>query len=217
MMSKTTMVLTTAVAVLSALVGEAHANSNTSGNISISMAVTSTVVSVSPSGNSSSSVSLPSTAGNSQTVAAWIAANAPIPAVRGAPWFTSNAFNQTATISSQTASVPILSIVVQPASGATTASGDSAEQLLGDTATPPNNAGGGNLLMGYEQVSWNGTASPASYDSGSAPIPYSTTGTTSGATLVWRPVFSANGNTTATMGAPVGGMYTGNANIVITY
>ncbi|WP_157639155.1 hypothetical protein [Burkholderia ubonensis] len=199
----------------------AHAGSNTSLPITLSLAVSSANCTVA---NNNTSISLPSGA-PSTTVANWITSNATVAGQKGAGWYTSANLNQTATVSCTAANTPILSVVVQPASGATTATGNTAEQNLVDTATTPNKAGGTTpMLMGYEQVSVGGTAAAYSYDSGTGPQSYSTafqtgalSGTTSTATVVWRPAFSANGSTTSTLGTPSGGNYTGNAVINITY
>jgi hypothetical protein len=112
--------------------------------------------------------------------------------------------------------------VVEPAAGAILNSSFAAEALLVDSASTPNKAAAGNLIMNYEQISVNGAAPPAAYEaSGGAIQPYATTFTTSAvtngtATVVWRPTFFDLSSTTA-LGTPSGGSYNSPGQIVVNY
>lgn len=183
------------------------------------------------SGNSITLTSAPL----SQTLGSYQAANWPTAGLatstQSGNYFTSSTLNQTATISCSTANAQISSVVVQPGSNATLLGAGSAVQYLVDTTTPtPLKAGGGALAVAAEQVSINGTATPWNYTDipTGQPKSYSTpfftgslsTGGTpvSTATVVWRPQFTllAN-NTSALLGNPTGGTFSGSFLVLINY
>jgi hypothetical protein len=197
--------------------GGAHAASAT-GTFTVSMPVNSPSCTVA---TSNSTVSLPTVSSPSQTISNYLAINAITTAAQLSGDVTSAALNQTATITCTTASTPILSFIVEPASGASVASSYTAVMYFVDAATTPNKAGAGNMNLKYEQVSVNGTAAAQSYAVSGNLTPYTTTFTTSAvangtATVVWRPEFGNPTNTTA-MGTPTGGSYNSPGQIVVNY
>jgi hypothetical protein len=196
--------------------GGVHAASTT-GTFTVSMPVNSPTCTVA---NSNSTVSLPTVASPNQTLGNYFSTNAITTASTvNSGWYAAgSSLNQTATITCTTASTPILSFVVEQASGAT--GPNTAQTYLVDAATTPVKAGAGNFLMVYEQVSVNGTAAAFTY-AGVSPIPYATSFTTSAvangtATVVWRPVFEDASSTTA-MGTPTGGSFNSPGQIVVNY
>jgi hypothetical protein len=199
--------------------GEAHAASTT-GAFTVSMPVNSPTCTVA---NGNPTLSLPTGASQTQTLGAYLSANGiTTAALESGGWVTAASLNQTATITCTTASVPILSFVVEPASGASLSNGPGIVYLV-DSAATPSKAAAGYLSMAYEQVSVNGTAAPQSYLNGSQTVinPNSTTFTTSPvangtATVVWRPALY-NGLGTAAMGTPTGGSYNSPGQIVVNY
>ena len=146
-------------------------------------------------------------------------------------YFYSTAFDQTATIRCTTPATPISSMVVQPASSASTRSAGVAKLL--DSAG--NAASGGKLLMGFEQVSINEKPLPWSYFSqpssflieglfyGGSITPYKpssallTEAKAGGVVrVVWRPVLRTEDDAVA-LGEPKGHSFSSSGQIVVDY
>ncbi|MDN6884686.1 hypothetical protein QMO14_13870 [Variovorax sp. CAN2819] len=146
-------------------------------------------------------------------------------------YFHSAGFDQTATIKCTTPATPISSVVVQPASSASTRSAGVAKLL--DSAG--NAASGGKLLMGFEQVSINDQPLPWSYFRqpstflieglfyGGAINPYKpanallTEAKPGGVVrVVWRPVLKTEDDAVA-LGEPKGHSFSSSGQIVVDY
>lgn len=209
--------------------GVAHAAAANS-SVLITMPVASPTCTVTNSNSAGTTrIALPSASGQTLGATAYVTAQFPTAAVVGGTWMTSTAasFQQTATVSCSVQNTAILSFVVQPGPSASTLSSATGQQYLIDSTTPtPAKAAGGNLIMGFEQVSVNGSAAAYSYQTSSGGViqPYTTAfGTTTAgsgsnyiATVVWRPVVNASNSTTA-IGNPTGGKFSGTAQIVANF
>ncbi|MGN4152047.1 hypothetical protein ACS0Y3_16850 [Burkholderia gladioli] len=148
----------------------------------------------------------------------------------GGSWTTSASLNQTATIACSVQNTYISSVIVQPGSSAVTVSGAPAQQYLIDGASAK--AAGGALLMAFDQVSLNGTPAAyayqttsgalAFYNNSASPSLLSTTTANASTSLyeayvVWRPALLASGGSTAAIGNPSGGNFSGSASVVANF
>ncbi|WP_186053795.1 hypothetical protein [Burkholderia gladioli] len=207
--------------------GVAHAASASSSFL-ISMPVSNPTCTVTNSNSGGTArIALPSASSQTLGATAYVTAQYPTAAVLGGTWYTSSSasYQQTATVACSVQNTAILSFAVQPGPSASVVSGKTGQQYLIDTTSPtPVKAASGNILMGFEQVSVNGTSALYSYQTTAGVIqPYTTafgTNTVSGsdyaATVVWRPTVSAGGSTVA-IGNPTGGKFSGTAQIVANF
>lgn len=176
--------------------------------------------------NSASTVMLPAGGSSTQTWDQYMSSNAiTTDAVHGGAK-TSAALNQTLTVTCNTPNVPIQNVIVQPASSATLVGVCDAAANMVDASVPtPLKLAGGGAVIGYDQVSINGTSAPHFYGgagaSGCGRNPYTTAFNTgplvagaSTATVVWRPEFSPSPNP---LGQPTGGSFKTTATAVINY
>ena len=202
----------------------AHAQATTAtANFTVSLPVNSPSCTVT---NDNATVLLPTATSPNQTGAAYLSANGITTASIFGAGVTSPTLNHSATITCTTASTPITSFVVAPATGASIAPPGGAAAFLVDTAATPNKAAN-SIQLWYEQVSvtnpaGTAVAAPWSYISGAnAVTPYSTSFTTTAiangtATVVWRPVlyvpFGVN-----VMGTPTGGAFISPGLITVNY
>ncbi len=208
---------------LTGVCNSAHAATATA-NVEIDLPVNSPTCTVT---NNNATVSLPNASSASVSLPTYMSINLPTPALQGAPWVTSTTLNQTATVSCSTAGTIVTSFVVQPGSGASLRPGATAQQFMTDTAS--NRLAGGDALLSFEQVSWQTdgsavTSAPFSYQDGAGNVsaftsPSFITGPlNSGVSLayvVWRPVLANTGS--SPIGTPVGGSFSGSAQIVANY